>query len=88
LTNFDGAIKVSDLEGIIKGVPGVNDVTLTNVIIRPSTVAFSLTPTNTNQILVNGSTVKNRQWKTIAGYCNPETTALNTFAQTLTFIAE
>ena len=88
LTNFDGAIKVSDLEGIIKGVPGVNDVTFTNVIIRPSTVSFSLTPANSIQILVSDSAVINRQWKTIAGYSSPETNTGNTFAQTLTFIAE
>ena len=88
LTNFDGSIKVSDLEGIIKGVPGMNDVTLTNVIIRPSTVSFSLTPTNTTQILVSGSTVIHRQWKTIAGYCTPETDSGHQFINTLTFIAE
>jgi len=96
LTNFDGAIKVSDLEGIIKGVTGVNDVTLIKVIIRPSTVAFSLTPTNQAQILVNPtisdstkSAVINRQWKTIAGYCTGEPIGSGyDLASTLNFIAE
>jgi len=88
VTNFDGSIKVSEIEGIIKSVSGVNDAVLTDVIARPSTTAFTLTPVNTKQILVKDSTLTNRQWKTLAGYCIGETTTGNTFAETLQFIAE
>lgn len=88
VTNFDGSIKISDIEGVIKAVAGVNDVTLTTVIARPSTTAFSLTPANTKQVLVKDSTLINRQWKTLAGYCIGETDLTHTFEQTLQFIAE
>ena len=92
LTNFDGSIKVSDIENTIRSVVGVNDVTLTDVVARPSAVngiptTFSLTPSNTTQILVQGAKVINRQWKTIAGYCTGEI-APNDFITSLNFTAE
>lgn len=83
LTNFDGSLKMSDLEAIIRNVPGVNDVELLNIRGREDTAAFA-----SGIDLVLNKTVINRLWNTIAGYVSQETTAGKTFADSLNFIVE
>ena len=80
---FNGIVKLSDIEAVIRTVPGVNDVVLKNVSARAST-----TPYTGAMALINGGTELLRQWQTIAGYIIPETTATHTLADTLNLIAE
>lgn len=82
-TNFNGALKMSDLEACIRNVTGVNDAVLINVRGRAASDPFSA-----GIDLVDSSTVLQRQWLTIAGYITQEDTAGNTFADSLTFIAQ
>lgn len=83
ITDFDGSIKLSDIEGLIRNVPGVNDVLLTNVKARKDADAFSA---GTDLILNN--LVISRLYNTVAGYIVEETTATHTFTDSLTFIAQ
>lgn len=82
-TNFDGSLKMSDLEAVIRNVAGVNDVVLNNVRGREDTVVFAA-----GIDLILGTAVLQRQWNTVAGYIVEETTSGKTFADTLTFIAQ
>lgn len=83
IVNFNGSMKISDLEGAIRNVAGVNDVVLNNVRGRDDASSFS------NGIdLVLNNTVISRQWNTIAGYIVQETTTGKTFADSLTFIGQ
>jgi len=83
VTNFNGAVEMSDLEGIMKSVPGVNDVVLKNVIARQDTDAFS-----SGTFLILNSAIIQRKWVTIAGYIAEEITPGETFTDSLNFIAE
>ena len=83
IVNFNGSMKISDLEIAIRSVAGVNDVVLNNVRGRDDASSFS------NGIdLVLNNTVISRQWNTIAGYIVQETTTGKTFADSLTFIGQ
>jgi hypothetical protein len=81
--NFNGSLRMSDLEGLIRGVPGVNDVVLINVRGRADTDAFSA-----GVDFILGQTVLQREWKTASGYIVQETTAGSTFINTLNFIGQ
>lgn len=81
--NFNGKLQLSDLESLIRSVPGVNDVILNNVRARQDD-----TPLIDAAYMVQTQTWISRQWPTIAGYIVEETTAGNTFADSLTFIAQ
>lgn len=83
ITNFNGSIKMTDLEMTIKGVAGVDDVVLLNVRGRRDTDSYSA-----GIILVLSQTVIQRLWSPIAGYVSGETTTGYTFADSLNFIAE
>ncbi len=83
LTNFDGAIRLTDIESTIKSVSGVTDVVLKNVKARGSDTSF-----NSGVYLVSNKTTIQRQWNTIAGYCDQETTTEYDFASTLNYISE
>ena len=83
LTNFNGALKMTDLEGVIRNVTGVNDVVLNNVRGRQSTDAYSAGV----DLILNTSTIQ-RQWLTIAGYIAAEDTTGKTFTDSLTFTAQ
>lgn len=83
ITNFDGSLKMTDLENVIRTVPGVNDVVLLNVRGREDSVSFSA-----GIDLILNSTTLERQWNTVAGYVSGETTTGKTFADSLNFIAE
>jgi uncharacterized phage protein gp47/JayE len=86
ITNFDGSLKVSDLENTIRNVQGVNDVVLNVVNARAaSTPALSGTVIGN---LVNSNTVISRSYSSVAGYLNPETTTGYMLGDSLTFIAQ
>jgi hypothetical protein len=80
---FNGTLKISDLEIAIRNTEGVNDVIFNNVKARRDADSLSAA---TSLVLAN--TVITKQWATVAGYIVGETTASNTLADTLTFIAE
>jgi len=81
VTNFNGIIKMSDLEQTIRDITGVNDVVLQHVRGRADTDSFSA-----GIDLILGSAIIQRQWSTIAGYVVSETTTGNTLADSLNFI--
>lgn len=81
--DFDGTLKVSDIEQVILGVPGVNDVILTNVIARQDATPFA-----DGTYLVQNQQLISRTWATVAGYIIPETTSGQTLTDSLTFIAQ
>jgi hypothetical protein len=81
--NFDGSLKISDLEAVIRNVAGVNDVVLNNVRGREDAVLFAA-----GIDLVLNTAIIQRQWKTVAGYIVQETTSGKTFSDSLTFIAQ
>lgn len=83
VTNFDGGLKVSDLEVYIKSLPGVTDVLLKNVSIRATTVLFG-----SGTYLVQNETTLIREYIMVAGYAKQETTSGQTFSDTLNFIAQ
>lgn len=70
---FDGVVKISSIEDAIQSVAGVTDVVITEVRARANTTAFG-----------SASTIA-RTWDTVAGYIVEETTAGQTFTDTLTF---
>lgn len=82
-TNFDGILKMTDLEATIRNVVGVNDVILINVKGREDLSAFSA-----GIDLIKNQTTIRRLWRMVAGYASAETTVGYTFADSLNFIAE
>lgn len=83
ITNFNGNIKMSDLEGMIRTIPGVDDVELNNVSARPDSISFG----SGIQLVVNNAIIQ-RQYASTAGYVIPEQTAGQTLVQSLTLIAD
>lgn len=83
VTNFNGAVKMSDIEQVIRAVQGVNDVQLLNVRGREDTTSYA----SGIDLIFNSQTLL-RQYNSIAGYVATETTTGHTLTDTLTFIAE
>jgi hypothetical protein len=83
LLPFNGVMKISDLEGAIRTVTGVNDVIFINVQTRADATAYG-----SGTYLIQNNQVIARLWNTISGYMVPETTAGQTLTQSLNFIAE
>jgi hypothetical protein len=83
LLPFNGVMKISDLEGAIRTVTGVNDVIFINVQTRSDATAYG-----SGTYLIQNNQVIARLWNTISGYMVPETTAGQTLTQSLNFIAE
>ena len=81
--NFNGALKMTDLEAVIRNVTGVNDVIINNVRGRAATDLYSA-----GIDLILSTAVLQRQWLTIAGYIAQEDTINKTFADTLIFTAQ
>jgi len=79
----NGAVKVSDIENVIRNVTGVNDVVVINIKARSNATTFTA-----GVDLVSNQTVLSRQWLPIAGYTSQETTSGKTFADSLNFIPE
>ena len=83
ITNFDGSLKMTDLENVIRNVQGVNDVVLVNVRGRAAADPFA----NGIDLILNQKVVQ-RLWNTVAGYCIQEDTVGETFTDTLNFVVE
>lgn len=80
---FDGIIRISALEDAIQGVAGVTDVVFNNVALRANATAFG----SKTYLVQSNATIFNK-YGLVSGYVIPETTALNTLTDTLTFITE
>jgi len=83
ISNFDGSLKITDLEKAVKAVEGVNDIVLITVLGREDTEAFA----NGLDLVWDKQTIR-RLWHPVAGYAVPETTVDYTLADSLNFIAE
>lgn len=83
ITDFNGALKITDIENTIRGVVGVNDVVFIDVKGRSDIMPFASAVS-----LVENQTLIIRQWGTIAGYCVAETEVGYTLTDSLTFIGE
>lgn len=81
--NFNGSLKMSDLEAVIRNVTGVTDVILNNVIGRADSVAFG-----SGTYYIQNSAIILRQFSPVAGYMIQEDTSGQTFADSLTFISQ
>lgn len=81
--NFDGKIKLTDLEAVMRNTLGVTDVVLKNVAVRAAAVSFA-----NKYYLVKNNTELAKDWKTVAGYIVQETDTGHTWTNTLNFIAE
>lgn len=73
---FNGRVKISMIEDAIQAVPGVTDVEITEVKARRNTVALG------------AALVVERVYDTFSGYIIEETTAGNTFTDTIEFFVE
>ena len=81
-TNFDGSIKMSDLEAVIRNVAGVVDVVMNNVKTRPNATLFA----NGFDLILN-KTLLQKDYSSAAGYLVEEDTTGNTFTDSLIFTA-
>jgi hypothetical protein len=77
---FDGKIKLTAIVDAIQSVVGVNDVVLEDVAVRADATAFA-----SKTYMVQGNTTLIPLYQLAAGYIIAETTASNTFTDTLTF---
>lgn len=82
-TNFDGILKLEELESAIMAVPGVNDVFFHNVQARLDTVSFG----SGSNLVLNDTEIAT-EYETGAGYIIQETTGGETFLDSLTFIVQ
>jgi hypothetical protein len=82
-TNLNGVISVSQIEQVIKGVAGVNDVVINEMYARADSTPFSSAAR-----LVASNQLIQRNWQAIAGYMIPETTIGNTLNDSLIYISE
>lgn len=81
--NFNGVIRVAEINDAIQAVEGVEDVNIIEVGARAHTVAFA-----SRTVVYKLSTGVNiREYETVAGYIVEETTGGSTFADTLTYTA-
>lgn len=78
---FDGVVKISALEDAIQAVPGVSDVVMNNVSLRPDSILFS----GTTYLVQNNTEIYNK-YPLYAGYAITELTSGHTLADTLIFI--
>jgi hypothetical protein len=83
VTNFNGTLKVSDIERVIRDIEGVNDVVLKEVYARDYNLSY---PSAIK--LVTGSDVIKRQWLPVAGYVSQEIESGHTFNDSINCIAE
>jgi len=81
---FDGYVSVLGIEDAMQSVLGVSDVKITEASGRASTTSFA----NRFKFYDLTNAVNSRRYSTASGYCKQETQALNTFADTLTFIVK
>jgi len=79
---FDTQIRVSSIQDAIQNILGVKDVIINNLEVRTDSTALG----SGSKLVVNNQ-VLTRQVNLYSGYAVQETTALNGFIDTLTFIA-
>lgn len=82
VTNFDGKLKMIDLEILIKSVSGVSDVVMKTVKGRADAVLFSA-----GVFLIQNGAVLIREYNPDAGYMIPENTSGQELGDSLNFIA-
>jgi hypothetical protein len=81
---FNGVISTQAVVDAMQAVEGVISISLTRILVRRDTVGYGAGVT-----LYNLSTgIDSVQYQTIAGYVTEETTALHTFADTLSYIVQ
>ena len=80
--SFDGVLLLSDLEGAIKAVEGVNDIVFHNVWARKNSDPLG------SYKLVDNDLFMTRLWNTYSGYIVGETTGGSTLSDTLNFIGQ
>jgi len=78
---FNGTVKLSDIEKVILAVPGVTDVTFSQVTATPGTAVINVYGTPVNLVLA--STILSRNYQTNSGSIIEDPS--NTLASTLTF---
>lgn len=83
IERFGGDIIMADLQALVRGVEGVNDVYFDRVAVRYDSQALF----GGIDLVLNGDWI-NRKYTMGAGYLVEETTASNTFSDTLNYIAE
>jgi hypothetical protein len=83
ITNFNGALKMSDLEIVIRRVTGVNDIVLKNVRGRLDTDPFSA-----GVDFILNTAILQKEFVSTAGYISEETTPGQTFIDSLIFTAQ
>jgi hypothetical protein len=87
---FNGFVTLSDLEGAIKAVPGVNDVVFTNVQAGANGTAYgsgAILVSGINGAIPTGNILK-RNYSTVAGYISAPATGPYVLANTLTFVSQ
>lgn len=75
---FNGQLKISDLEFAIRTITGVNDVLVNNIIIRANSIPFA-----NGTYLVQNKTLVSRLFQTVSGYVVLE----DTVSSPINFIA-
>ena len=79
---FNGQLKISDLELVIRAVNGVSDCLINDIKMRADSTIFA-----DGTYLVQNKTTIARIFQTISGYVTEETTAGYTFSDSLNFIS-
>lgn len=80
---FDGSVKVISLVDAIQSVPGVTDIVITDLAMRPDATPFA-----NKTFLILSKTEILSVYPTFAGYVVSETTTGSTLIDTLTFTAQ
>jgi len=87
--NFNGSLKMTDLENTIRSITGVNDVVLINVVGRPDSPTPANPLTNPYGVYyIQNKTTMNRLFNPSAGYIIGEDVAGYTFLDSINFIAQ
>jgi len=89
VVNFNGSLKMTDLEAVIRNVPGVNDVIMQDVIGRADSPTPADPTANPNGVYyIQNTATAQRLFNPAAGYIVEETVTGYTFADSLTFTAQ
>lgn len=83
VSDFNGSIQLSNIERLIRGIEGVNDVVLQDVKVRYNSQSYGA-----GIDMVSSGDWLVRKYNTGAGYIIQEDTTSYTFADTLNFVAE
>ena len=82
--DFDGKIRVSKIEDAIQSVLGVNDLKISQITGRDNTIPFA----SATKIFDLTTGVNLIQYQMVSGYAIQENTTSETFADTITYIAQ